>query len=79
MLRFDDHAPAALLAGTLAVTLIAAALPTTAHAAAPAPGCRPASKIEYQSAKQQGLLRTMAGAYVRTGHIWHRFYWYCLR
>jgi hypothetical protein len=68
------------MAFTLAAAAIAAALSPAAQAAAPpGRGCRPASKIEYRSAKQQGLLRTMTGEYVRTGHIWRRAYWYCRR
>jgi hypothetical protein len=43
----------------------------------PASGCRAASKIEYDSAKREYLLRNKFGAYVRTGHIWRRYYWYC--
>jgi len=39
--------------------------------------CRTASKIEYDTAKKQFLLRNRFGAYVRTGHIWRRHYWYC--
>jgi hypothetical protein len=42
-------------------------------------GCRAASKIEYDSAKSQYLLRNRFGVYVRTGPIWRRFYWYCPR
>jgi hypothetical protein len=52
-----------------------------AHAAnaihPPSEHCRAVSKIEYNSAKQQYLLRTRFGAYVRTGHIFRRHYWYC--
>jgi hypothetical protein len=43
----------------------------------PAPDCRRASKIEYDSAKRYHLLRNKFGAYVRTGHFWRRYYWYC--
>jgi hypothetical protein len=43
----------------------------------PAEHCRAASKIEYDSAKRQFLLRNRFGAYVRTGRIWRRHYWYC--
>ena len=39
--------------------------------------CRAASKIEYDSARKQFLLRNRFGAYVRTGRIWRRHYWYC--
>jgi hypothetical protein len=44
---------------------------------APSEGCRPASKIEYNTAKQQILLRNRFGMYVRTGRWWRRHYWYC--
>jgi hypothetical protein len=40
-------------------------------------GCRAASKVEYDSAKRQYLLRNKFGLYLRTGHIWRRYYWYC--
>jgi hypothetical protein len=43
----------------------------------PSEHCRAASKTEYESAKKQFLLRNRFGAYVRTGRIWHRHYWYC--
>lgn len=43
----------------------------------PSDRCRAASKIEYDSAKKQFLLHNRFGAYVRTGQIWHRHYWYC--
>ena len=33
--------------------------------------------VEYDSAKSYYLLRTKFGAYVRTGHFWRRYYWYC--
>jgi hypothetical protein len=44
---------------------------------APSEGCRPASKIEYNAAKQKILLRNRFGMYVRTGRWWRRHYWYC--
>ena len=39
--------------------------------------CRPASKVEYDSAKGNFLLRNRSGVYLRTGPIWRRSYWYC--
>jgi hypothetical protein len=61
-----------LVAGTLAL------LCSPANAVQPpADRCRPASKIEYDSAKKDFLLRNRFGAYVRTGRIWRRHYWYC--
>jgi hypothetical protein len=43
----------------------------------PGSDCRRASKIEYDSAKREYLLRHKFGAYVRTGYFWRRYYWYC--
>jgi len=43
----------------------------------PREGCRAASKLEYNSAKRDYLLNTRVGTYVRTGHVWRRYYWYC--
>ena len=39
--------------------------------------CRAASKIEYDSAKKQYLVRNRFGFYARNGRIWRRHYWYC--
>lgn len=39
--------------------------------------CRAASKVEYNSAKRNYLLTNRVGMYVRTGHVWRRYYWYC--
>jgi len=42
-------------------------------------GCRPASKVEYNAAKRQYLLRnSFGGEYLRTGRLWRRYYWYCV-
>ncbi|MGA8077618.1 MAG: hypothetical protein WB868_09570 [Xanthobacteraceae bacterium] len=71
--RARNYAPAAA-----AVTLITLLSLHAAHAAQPPlRGCRPASKLEYQSAKRQYLLHTRVGEYVRTGRFWRRSYWYC--
>jgi hypothetical protein len=43
----------------------------------PSARCRPASKIEYNSAKQHYLLQNRFGTYVRTGRFWRHHYWYC--
>ena len=43
----------------------------------PAAACRKASKVEYDSAKENYLLRNKFGAYVRTGSFWRTYYWYC--
>lgn len=64
--------------GAAAATLLAMLYVSPVHAQQPpGPDCRPASKIEYESAKREYLLRHKFGAYVRTGHFWHRYYWYC--
>jgi hypothetical protein len=73
MQRARNYGPA-----VAAAVMLSAALPHAAHAADPPwRGCRPAAKLEYQSAKRQYLLRNRFGEYVRTGHFWHRSYWYC--
>ena len=43
----------------------------------PADWCTAVSKVEYDSAKKQGLLRDRFGIYVRTGRFLQRYYWYC--
>jgi hypothetical protein len=43
----------------------------------PRAGCRAVSKIEYNAAKNQHLLRNRFGMYVRMGRVWRRYYWYC--
>jgi hypothetical protein len=62
----------AVIAATLAL------LSSSANAVQPpSDHCRVASKMEYDSAKKQFLLSNRFGAYIRTGRIWHRHYWYC--
>jgi hypothetical protein len=39
--------------------------------------CRAVSKIEYDSAKREYLLRSRFGIYMRTGRLWRRYYWHC--
>jgi len=74
-------AAASLENGTLlAVGIVALSLVSISAARAESPpweGCRPASKVEYVSAKDNYLLRNRSGVYVQTGPIWHRSYWYC--
>ena len=63
--------------GAILTALIALFL-LPAHAVEPPrDGCRPASKIEYDSAKKDYLLRNRFAMYVRTGRVWRRHYWYC--
>ena len=60
--------------------LLFAFLPLSASAKQPPrEGCRPVSKIEYDSAKRQYLLHSRFGFYVKTGPLWGRRYWYCHR
>ncbi len=75
MMKMKRHA---LITAAIGAALVAC---SPAHAAnavkPPAAACRPASKIEYDSAKKQYLLRTRVGVYVRTGRAFGRHYWYC--
>jgi hypothetical protein len=62
------------------IAAISFMLSTSASNAAPQPPnerCRPASKLEYASARKQYLLRSRYGMYVRTGWALRRRYWYC--
>jgi hypothetical protein len=62
----------------MVTTALMALLSSSANAVQPpSDRCRAASKIEYDSARKQFLLRNRFGAYVRTGRIWRRHYWYC--
>jgi hypothetical protein len=66
------------LRGVVVAMLMAASMSSSAYAQQPpGPGCRRASKVEYDSAKGYYLLRTKFGAYVQTGPFWRRYYWYC--
>ena len=58
-------------------TLMALSISPTRAQQPPAAGCRKASKVEYDSAKENYLLRNKFGAYVRTGNFWRTYYWYC--
>jgi hypothetical protein len=62
----------------LAVSMLVAVSASTANAQQPPRvGCRAVSKVEYDAARSEGLLRQKFGTYVRTGPFWRRFYWYC--
>jgi hypothetical protein len=64
--------------GSTALAILSALLASPTQAQQPpAAGCRKASKVEYDSAKENYLLRTKFGAYVRTGNFWRTYYWYC--
>ena len=64
---------------TAVIGLMLIAFPSSSVRAEQPPrkDCIAVSKIEYDSAKMKRLLRGRSGAYVRTGRIWRRFYWYC--
>jgi hypothetical protein len=63
----------------IGVTLMAFCASSVNAEQPPREGCRAASKIEYNSAKEKHLLRNRFGLYVRTGRVWRRYYWYCHR
>jgi hypothetical protein len=68
------------LVGRVAFILAASCLSAATARSEPLPsqeGCRPASKIEYDSAKRQYLLIGRFGQYVRTGNFWRHHYWWC--
>jgi hypothetical protein len=61
--------------GTLIMILSASS--SNAAPQPPNDRCRPASRLEYNSARKQYLLRNRFGTYVRTGWALRRHYWYC--
>ena len=64
---------------TAVIGLMLIATPSSAVNAEQPPwkGCVAVSKVEYDAAKKEHLLRTKFGTYVRTGRLWRRYYWYC--
>jgi hypothetical protein len=60
-----------------ALIMILSVSPSNAAPQPPNDRCRPASKLEYNSARKQYLLRSRFGMYVRTGWALRRLYWYC--
>jgi hypothetical protein len=65
---------------TVAVVIAASLLACASTIAKPLPpreGCRAVSKIEYNAAKREYLLRSRARVYIRTGPFWQRHYWHC--
>jgi hypothetical protein len=62
------------------VVIVASLLACTSAIAKPVPpreGCRPTSKIEYNAAKREYLLKSRVRVYIRTGPFWQRHYWHC--
>jgi hypothetical protein len=66
-------------ASTAVIVLMLIAFPSSSVNAAQSPreGCVAVSKSEYDSARRQKLLRNRNGAYLRTGRLLRRSYWYC--
>jgi hypothetical protein len=65
---------------TVAVVIAASLLASASAVAKPFPlteGCRPVSKIEYNAAKREHLLRSRVRVYIRAGPFWRRQYWHC--
>jgi hypothetical protein len=63
---------------SIAVIFVAALLSSSAFAAAPPKeGCRSVSKLEYNTAKDENVIISKGGRYVRTGPFWRRYYWHC--
>jgi hypothetical protein len=67
----------AFCAAAIGFALIASPASSAIAEQPPQDGCIAVPKIQYDSAKKQFLLVGRYGMYVRTGHIWHRRYWYC--
>ena len=65
---------------TVAVVIAASLLACASAIAKPFPpreGCRPVSKIEYNAAKREHLLKSRARVYILTGPFWRRQRWHC--
>jgi hypothetical protein len=67
--------------GMAVAVVIAASLLAYASAIAkpfpPREGCRPVSKIEFNAAKREHLLKSRARVYILTGPFWRRQHWHC--
>jgi hypothetical protein len=64
----------------VAVVIAASLLACPSAIAKPLPpreGCRSISKIEYNAAKREHLLKSRARVYISTGPFWRRQYWHC--
>ncbi len=61
----------------IGLTLMAFTLSSVNAEEPPRKGCVAVDKREYDAAKREKLLRDRYGAYVRTGRLWRRYYWYC--
>jgi len=65
-----------LIAVAITASLLACAQ-TIAKPLPPREGYRPISKIEYNAAKREYLLKSRARVYIRAGPFWRRHYWHC--
>jgi hypothetical protein len=76
-IKLHSSATAYLFATIAATVILFSASATNAAPQPPNDRCRPASKLEYNSARKHYLLRSRFGMYVRTGWVLRRHYWYC--
>jgi hypothetical protein len=76
-IKLHGSAIAYLFAAIAAIIFLFSASASNAAPQPPNDRCRPASKLEYNSARKQYLLRSRFGMYVRTGWALRRHYWYC--
>jgi hypothetical protein len=67
------------LAAALLTTGLAASFGTSSANAQQPPreGCRGVSKLEYTTAKNENIIISKGGRYVRRGPFWRRYYWHC--
>jgi hypothetical protein len=66
------------VASMMAGVLLALLPPSPVHAQqAPRPNCVAVTKQEYDNARKSRLQQHRFGAYVRTGRVLKRYYWFC--
>ena len=66
------------ISASIAVIFAAALLSSSAFAATPLKeGCRSVCKLEYDTAKNENVIISKGGRYVRTGPFWRHYYWHC--
>jgi hypothetical protein len=61
-------------------TVVIAALLFSSSAFAASPpkeDCRSVSRLEYNTAKNENIIISKGGRYVRTRPFWRRYYWHC--
>jgi len=67
----------AVLVSAIAVASIADASLTAQARLPPKADCGVVSKLEYNTAKNENVIISKGGRYVRTGPFWRRQYWHC--